>query len=162
MLGPHSSTSASASSSPNSAPEPRFFVDSDQQSTARSLIVTSRRDDKALHVNSLAGLNILQLCFIVPILSYGVTAVFGLIFRGWFVSPVPEGSSSLPWSIPVSGGLSIAHVYSLHTHLCVLQDCRTSGASLQSLSFIGDCLLEESFGKMVVCQMTITTRAICG
>jgi len=55
------------------------------------------------HVNSLAGLNILQLCFIVPILSYGVTAVFGLIFRGWFVSPVPEGSSSLPWSIPVSG-----------------------------------------------------------
>ena len=60
------------------------------------------------HVNSLAGLNILQLCFIVPILSYGVTAVFGLIFRGWFVSPVPEGSSSLPWSIPVSGGLSNA------------------------------------------------------
>jgi hypothetical protein len=44
-----------ASSSPNSAPEPRFFVDSDQQSTARSLIVTSRRDDKALHLNSLAG-----------------------------------------------------------------------------------------------------------
>ena len=55
------------------------------------------------HINSLAALNVLTLCFVVPILSYGVTQLFGLLFVGWFASPVPEGSSAFPWSILVTG-----------------------------------------------------------
>jgi len=54
-------------------------------------------------VRSTALLNFLMVIVTVPVVSYGVTPIFALLFGGWIGAPVPPGAEAWPWKLFTRG-----------------------------------------------------------